>query len=130
MSALLRHNVNISQVLDNTGTFTAYLSCPFVPDEVKVKQLAFSCPTVPEAGVFTVRLAGLGPGGSPGGNVLGALITPCVSFSAITIPLTNFNAGTYTFGVYANDVLSDEVQDSNLNIILEFRRYRIRAPGT
>lgn len=127
MSNIQRHNVSIPVVLDGTGQFTSYLSCPFVPDEIKCKNLTFQTVAGNTPGVFTVQMNGLGvTSSSPGGSVLGALIDPCTTFSGITIPITNWNNGTYTFGVYEDTIPSVALTGASLNILLEFRRYRIR----
>ena len=124
MSNLQRHNISIPVVLTATPTFTANLSCPFVPDEIKVKNLTFILSGT-TLGAFTVQLAGLG-GNNPGGQVLGSVIDPTASFSGITIPVQNFTDGTYTFGVYnMTNTLANALAGANLNILLEFRRYRI-----
>ena len=126
MSNLQRHNISIPVVLSAAGTFTANLSCPFVPDEIKVKNLTFML-TGASVGAFTVQLAGLG-GSNPGGQVLGSIIDPTASFSGITIPVQNFTEGTYTFGVYTMaNAVATTLNGANLNILLEFRRYRIRT---
>ena len=122
MSTLQRYNQYISAVLNATGTFTANLTCPFVPDEIKVTNLSFyHNGTTPD--VFTVQV-NLGNGNSPGGTAIGAIIDPIVALSRIIVPLVNFTNGTYTFGVYENNVLSTALNGATLDIMLEFRRYR------
>ena len=126
MSSIQRHNVSIPVVLGATATFTANLSCSFVPDEIKVKNLTFML-TGATAGAYTVQIAELG-GSNPGGHVLGSIIDPTASFSGITIPVNGFTDGTYTFGVYTmTNTVSTAINGANLNILLEFRRYRIRT---
>ena len=123
MSNLLRHNISIPVVMTATGQFTSFLACPFVPDELKCKNLTFYH-TNGTAGVFTLRLDGLG---TQSATILGAVVDACTTFSGITIPVPNFNAGTYTFTMFNGDgSIATGLVGARLNALLEFRRYTIR----
>ena len=121
-----RHTVLATMITTDTGIMTARLACPFVPTEMKVKQVSFfrdNNTTVASQGTFTIHVRGIGPGDSLYPTVLGCVIDPCVSFPGITIPVSGFSSGQYTFEIRMNGALALVPQFATLNLILEFRRY-------
>jgi hypothetical protein len=118
MSKVLRHNVFITTAVTAAATFNSTIYCPFVPDEVKVKQIAYSSINVDHA-VYSLQCRAL-VGASA---VLGSFVDPCVSFTGTTFPLSGFMNGTYTFSVYEITTLATTTPRGDLNIMLEFRKY-------
>ena len=121
---MLRHTVLVTATTTTTGIFTHTMSCPFPPDEMKVKQLSFfrdGGTTIASQGAFSVHIDGLGSGG-PYGTVLGTVIDPCVSFPGVTHAISGFSNGQYTFSLRVNGVPTGVPVNATLNIVIEFRK--------
>jgi hypothetical protein len=118
-----RHIVIVSQSLDATGTFNITISAPWTPDELKVKELAFSTMgggTV--SGVWRVNCDSLTT--NVGQNNLGTLVDPCRAFTGVIYPVGRPVSGTHTFRILtAAGIPAVDLTNSQLIMHLEFRRY-------
>ena len=114
-----RYNYFIQEVLDATGMFQRTIYVPFVPTEVKVKQIGFYQTGAVATGLFWLNCDSLV--GQSNSN-LGMMIDPTVSFNGITYPLSSSPDGTHTFRVMEEDAVSEDLDGVSLNVHLEFRR--------
>jgi hypothetical protein len=113
-----RYNYFFQQILDATGTFTKPIFVPFVPTEVKVKQIGFQL-TGATAGVFNLNCDSLV--GQSNSN-LGIMIDAIVSFNGIVYPLTSSPDGIHTFRVMEEGNVAATLNGASLAVHLEFRR--------
>jgi hypothetical protein len=116
---VLRHVVAFQQTLDDTGIFTKSIFVPFVPDEVKVKQIGFY-DTGGTPGCFSLNCDSLA---GQAGSIFGFFIDSIVSFSGITYQLRESPNGSHTFRVMEDGDVSDSLDTGSLNVHLEFRKY-------
>ena len=118
---MLRHNVYITNLMSNgdPATFTTTLFCPFVPDEVKVRQLGYATDGTNTDGIFAVLCDTLT--GSPAA-ILGSVVDPSVTFAGAIFPLNGSVNGTHLFYMTQSGAVSTDL-DGNLNIMLEFRKW-------
>ena len=119
---MLRHNVFISAVLTASGQFTRTITCPFAPDEVKVKMVAFyGGGDSPIAQVLSVHAPMLT---SDAKVPLCTVIDPCQSHFGVTFPMNHRPDGSIDFKVADQDGdVPAEVDDAHLTIYLEFRKH-------
>jgi hypothetical protein len=121
-SHILRHNVLISQTIDDDGSFKQKLSCPFAPDEFKVRGIGFTTPDV-VTDLFSLHVEGLGAGG-PFGTPIGSFMSPSMAFNGIIVPLGTFASGSlYRFRILVAGEPTIEANAGTLNVHLEFRKY-------
>jgi hypothetical protein len=114
-----RYHVVIRQVLDATGTFQQTIYVPFVPDEVKTKQICYV-----NAGAATNAFGLTCDGLSDQSNSsLGFFMDPTVSFTGITQTLGRSVNGIHTFRILnaAGDIAVTE-DGGRLQVHLEFRK--------
>jgi hypothetical protein len=115
-----RHVIAIQQILDATGVFTKNIYVPFVPDEVKVKQVGFYG-TAALPGMWTINCDSLA--GQVNSN-FGFVIDPVVSFNGITYEMDRSPNGPHTFRILdLTGLPATTLNNCQLNIHLEFRKF-------
>ena len=119
---LLRHHVVIPVLLDATCKFTKTLSCPFTPDEVKVKQVSSNGAAAEAAvAVYLLQCPTLT---SDWKVPLATFVTPCALFLGSTYVLNKSIDGSHEFSVVDAEGLVDAgLENTHLAIHLEFRKY-------
>ena len=114
-----RYVVSIQQVLDTTGVFTRTIYVPFIPHELKVKQIGFF-DLGNTVGLWSVNCDSLA---QQTGSNLGYFFDPCVSFTGITYALRTSPNGAHTFQLLNSNGVPATPNGSRIAIHLEFRRY-------
>jgi hypothetical protein len=118
---MLRHTAFVSAVLTATGDFTAYLDCPFAPDEMKVKMAYFYESVAGVTSLQCVRCPRLTGMGNP---PLCVVTTAMVSHVGLTWPLVGFTPGAYDFSVRKIDGTIDaNLATSEVAFHIEFRKF-------
>ena len=111
---LQRHVQSFSHHIGGVSTFSIDLYCPFKPDEIRVKQVAYAGTDVK---AFTLHCDALLPTAA-----LTSFMSPCLHFVGMTFPCTTFNTGTYKFSVRWQGV-DDTDATSTINLTLEYRKF-------
>ena len=113
-----RKAIFVTATLDATGIFTAPMYVGFQPDELRIKQVAFSGnAALPIGGCYTLFCDALcnGP--------LGSFIDPCVTFTSITYALDQPISGTFSFRIMTTgNTAATTLNGGSINIIIEFRK--------
>lgn len=112
-----RHLQSFSQNITGIKTFDINLQCPFQPDEIKIKQVAYNEPAPVTTSMYALHCDTLLPT-----SALTAFLQPCLHFVGVSFTVTNFANGTYTFQVRQNGALSATAAGI-INLTLEFRKY-------
>jgi hypothetical protein len=114
---VLRYNYAFQQVCPASGQFNRDISVPFVPDEVKIRQIGFY--SVGTA-VDVLSLSCDSLVGQSSSN-LGFFVDAGVFFPGITYPLSRSPNGSHTFTVLTS--VQAAVDGATLALHLEFRKY-------
>ena len=81
---ILRYNEIVTTGTIVAGVFEYKLSCPFTPDEVKVRGLGFQSEHNPPD-LFSLHVDGLGAGGTFG-TPLGSFLNNSLAFTGVIVP--------------------------------------------
>ena len=114
----LRYHVAFLQVLDATGTFSKTINVPFIPDEMKVKQISFSGPG--GVGAWSLQCDSLAGAGN---SSLGFFTDPCISFTGLTFTIGRNIDGLHQFRIMDPSGVATGLAAMWLYVHLEFRKY-------
>jgi hypothetical protein len=118
---ILRYNVPMMVTLDATGLFTKTINVPFIPDEVKIKQLCLYLDGKTN-GAFSLNCDSLV---QQTNSNLGYMIDPSTPFTGITYPLTRSPDGSHTFRVLRSGAVTTALNAAELCVHLEFRKHSL-----